>query len=300
MRPKKKRAAPSEQMQCGASEGEQLQCGASETHRIVAAILDCDSDVEEASKTHRIVAAILDSDSDVDEAMLRVWVPRKNVAPVASPAFAIGGQSSRPLAASGGQCDRPLAVARPVAGESVARTLAGKSLDDHYRERLKREREVETDAEDPWRLSKIWAKKALWPTWGKGVFDARESRRDGRRSCEGRVLQHCMTECDKIMKVKSIIKIGLLSNISNRWAMYVDAPPGRWQPKVLFLLATVDGRSAAAFLEAALINHVAAKYSGFSLNKIRGDRGGEGPPPRPESLFAPHSVYAAACPVRHG
>ena len=179
MRPKKKRAAPSEQMQCGASEGEQLQCGASETHRIVAAILDCDSDVEEASKTHRIVAAILDSDSDVEEAMLRVWVPRKNVAPVASPALAIGGQSSRPLAARGGQCVRPLAVARPVAGESVARTLAGKSLDDHYRERLKREREVETDAEDPWRLSKIWANKNVVANVGRRSI--RRSRIPQRR-----------------------------------------------------------------------------------------------------------------------
>ena len=108
-------------------------------------------------------------------------------------------------------------------------------------------------------------------------------------------MNHCMGECEQIMKVKCFIKIGMCSNISIRWTMYMETPAGRWQPNVLFLLVTVDGRSAAAFLEAALINHIAGKYEDSSINMLRRDRGGEGPP-RPHSRFRPHTVYAAVSP----
>ena len=104
-----------------------------------------------------------------------------------------------------------------------------------------------------------------------------------------------MTDCDTIMKVNCFIQIGMCQHISQRWGMCVETQSGRWQPNVLFLLATVDGRSAAAFFDAAMINYIVGKYADSSINMLRRGRGGEGPT-RPECRFALRSVYAAASP----
>ena len=252
---------------------------------------------------HAIYSALLDSDSDVEfaETKRRKWPPQHDVAPAVLPVLALGGQSARPLAAQ--RLPHPsvpdffMESTRPVAVENFTRPLVGDYLEISIGQESKREKESEEkEREDNWRPSKIWANKSLWPAWGDGICDVREFRRDGRRSTEGRDLKHCMTECDKIVKVNCVLKIGMYQNISHRWGMYVgDIVDGRWQPNILFLLATVDGRSAAAFLDAAMINYIGGNYMDSSINRLRGDRGGEGPP-RPESRFAPHSVYAAVSP----
>ena len=79
---------------------------------------------------------------------------------------------------------------RHVAGENFSRPLAVECLADYYRASVKKERESEVEGGDPWRLHKIWATKSLWPAWGDGICDVREFRRDGRRSCEGRAMNH--------------------------------------------------------------------------------------------------------------
>ncbi len=110
------------------------------------------------------------------------------------------------------------------------------------------------------------------------------------------MLRYCMSQVAKIMKVECFIKIGLCDSVSNRWFMYMEAPIGEWQPTVMFLVATlVDGRSAVGMLEASLILHIEEKYGEASINRVRGDLGGEGPR-RSESRHSPHSVYVVARP----
>jgi hypothetical protein len=104
-----------------------------------------------------------------------------------------------------------------------------------------------------------------------------------------------MSQVDKIMKVRCFIKIGLCYSVSHRWLMYMETPDGVWKPTVMFLVATLDSRSAAGMLEASLIVYIEERYAEASINRVRGDLGGEGPR-RFERLHSPHNVYVVACP----
>ena len=234
-------------------------------------------------RSHAIFSALLDSDSEMDttEHVRRIWHRPLAMEPRNEP----GSSSTAPV----GRCQQrdvaPVLVPVPVVASSVPRVcptcdptrpLAGEQGDP---------------VEDAWQQYRIRPKRELWPTWGTGICDVR----DGRRACEGRMLGYCMSQVAKIMKVECFIKIGLCHSVSNRWLMYMEAPIGEWQPTVMFLVATLDGRSGAGMLEASLILHIEEKYGEASINRVRGDLGGEGPR-RSERRHSPHSVYVVARP----
>ena len=86
-------------------------------------------------------------------------------------------------------------------------------------------------------------------------------------------------------------KIGMCHSVNRRW-LYYQAPDSRYQPDVLFVVCRCTSRSAAAFLEAALIHIMPLMFPRGSLNRLNGDRGGEGRKNK-ETEFKTHYVYMA-------
>ena len=136
--------------------------------------------------------------------------------------------------------------------------------------------------------------QSLWPKQNNGIMDLVWQRTDGRRTSEGRKLEHCINCLHRLCSDERPheFKIGMASDVLLRYHYY-RRPESKWKPNLLFLVERPGNREAASFLEAALINYVAhAEISGKCVNIARRDKGGEGP--QKESLaMSPYYIYLA-------
>jgi hypothetical protein len=133
-----------------------------------------------------------------------------------------------------------------------------------------------------------------WTTWGDGIYDSRLRRTQGKRQLEGTTVRHCVSKINWVLRRGECrFKVGLASSLSTRWHFY-RTDNTKWQPSKLWLLATVETRCGAAFLEAALILYFDHVENG-NENRKNCDKGGEGVVWASRKYDA-HHVYLATGP----
>ena len=136
-----------------------------------------------------------------------------------------------------------------------------------------------------------------WELWDSGVIDTCICRIIKANEKEGTIYRRAVGDSKNIIKQSRSceFKVGIASVVSTRWRFY-QAPDSDWRPSHMFVLAAVNNRSGACFLEAGIIHALelweCKDFPHNNLNKARQDTGGGGAR-WDSSEFAPHYVYLA-------
>jgi hypothetical protein len=181
---------------------------------------------------------------------------------------------------------RPAAASRPpssTSGNLPPLVMAPKTPSSDA-ETTPRDHDVSTahveQEDDNWEEFRIVnpRRSQKWPQWSNGIWDLRKYRQDGKVLREGLAFQWCMQSLEWVIRsgLPCLYKVGITSNVRNRWIMY-NSDPTKYTPTHMFLLLRVKGRVAAAFVEAGLIQLLLYLPHPGNQNEENGDKGGEGP-----------------------
>ena len=133
-----------------------------------------------------------------------------------------------------------------------------------------------------------------WWTWSPGIADTRLVNYRCDNASEGKQLWAAFSRLRYVLNRTACeceYKIGIASNLAERWLLYQAAEPGKWKPSHLFILLEVPDRCSAGFAEAGLIGMSTATKAfqeHKNINVLNSDLGGTGP--RKDS---PYFVYLA-------
>ena len=198
--------------------------------------------------------------------------------------------SSVSTVASSSDAQAPSFRPKKAQGPSMETTSAPGGSDD-----------VDFDEEASWaEFACMPSRGKKWPEWSCRVgicnmLHTQDPRRGHAPLREGKSLRVAFDLCCKLIEDGGLPlpahKIGIAYSVFDRWVRYND-DDSRWTPCIMFIICRCSSRSAAAYVEAALIIMLQSLHEQSSLNLLHGDMGGEGRI-SPDTKFLPHYVYLA-------
>ena len=136
-------------------------------------------------------------------------------------------------------------------------------------------RELHADLGDLEVRERTWA----WHMWPHGVINTYRSKTRYPVK-EGNVLRQAVTACCRVLgQSRCTYKVGIARGVRTRWEFYQNPDdPHTWIPTHMFVVAAVQGRKAASYLEAGIIAVLETLYEEKELfiNLLRKDYGGGG------------------------